>query len=132
MAEEQGGSETHAVDFRSPVRIPCAHCGGLGTCKNGLEKASCLTCSSNRSRSSATVQPQVGMPCSVCNGRGALEGFSLKLQHRFPFYFAIGFTTVAIIIVALSSWSDKGEIASPLLTLIGTVIGFYFGGKAHG
>jgi hypothetical protein len=72
------------------------------------------------------------LPCFVCGGRGTVEPFSLKLQNRFLPFFAMGFVFLLLALVACAYfWGSASfdKIIGFAGTLIGSITGYYFGGK---
>ena len=113
-------------------RIDCAHCKTSGTCSNGADGNACVLCARQalgKTYSSATSLK--GLVCSVCEGRGTAETFSLKLQNRFLPFFAVGFLFLLLLFIAVAyfwtaNYKDVVAFAGPL---VGTIIAFYFSGK---
>ena len=74
----------------------------------------------------------MGLPCLICEGRGSVEPFSLKLHNRFLPFFAMGFVTLLLILVGLVVFfADKSfeKVIGFAGTLIGSITAYYFGGK---
>jgi len=117
-------------------RNACPHCKETGTCTTGPDGRSCALCVSNAShwyRKLRLDGPLAqGLQCSVCHGRGSWESFSVKLEHRFTFYFAAGFLvfTLAFIFLTRNQSSDLEKVYTSLVTILGTIAGFFFGGRA--
>lgn len=73
-----------------------------------------------------------GLVCSVCKGAGSVDPFSLKLQNRFLPFFAMGFVVLLLIFLAVSLFVGQAnfeKIIGFAGTLIGSITGYYFGGK---
>src|SRR5215210_260758 len=82
-------------------RLHCKHCAGGGTCKSGLDGASCAVCSK---RSGTPVlkrwffTPPSGNPnyfgvvCSICDGKGTVEPATMKFHNRMAPVLALGVT----------------------------------------
>lgn len=74
-----------------------------------------------------------GLVCSVCHGRGSVESFSLQLQNRFVPCFAGALVTALFGVVVATLFIDKGGHFDKVIgfagTMIGTITGYYFGGK---
>jgi len=118
----------------------CPHCGATGTCRNGNDEISCATCvryflnpnpATNRDKEAdkQALKLKTVTKCSVCIGRGFTEGMTHKIRSYFPFGFAVPFIGIAF----LSIWhlpDTDDKLKSSLMTLIGTIVGFYFAGKA--
>lgn len=49
---------------------PCAHCAGSGTCRNGIEQASCMACVD---KNELKGKEHVGLMCGSCGGLGVAE-----------------------------------------------------------
>ena len=110
----------------------CAHCDGTGTCKNGVDETSCMVCvkKAKLKIEGADKNATTGLVCSVCGGHGISEPYSSRLQNRIVPLLAIIIVYIALLII----WSHaKEEHFNQLLafasTLIGSVTGYYFGGK---
>jgi hypothetical protein len=114
-------------------RISCLHCEKTGTCRNGVDGVSCATCSRKGSRYGDHSDAPKGLVCSVCEGRGSVEPFTLKLQNRFLPFFAMGFVVLLLAFIAIAYFSNNGKGFETILgfagTLIGSITGYYFGGK---
>ena len=122
----------------------CPHCSvnniATGTCRNGNDGRSCLACIRRWSRppwwrrwmeQTLPVESDkaVGTWCGVCYGRGIVEGATFKIRNYFPFFFALTFVLVSMAYFFLFSEKDD-KLTSSLTTILGTIIGFYFGGKS--
>ena len=117
----------------------CPHCGATGTCRNGKDEMSCATCvryflnpnpatKRDKEADQQALELKTVTKCSVCIGRGFTEGMTYKVRSYFPFVFAVLFIGIDF----LSIWHLKDgddKLKSSLMTLIGTIVGFYFGGK---
>lgn len=113
-------------------RIACPHCKTSGTCSSGAEGDSCAVCSRTGFRLRDYSAAPKGLPCSVCGGRGSVEPFSLKLQNRFLPFFAMGFVFLLLLFLAVALYSGTAsfeKIIGFAGTLIGSITGYYFGGK---
>jgi hypothetical protein len=117
----------------------CPHCGATGTCRNGKDEMSCASCVryflnanalSNRDEQAdkTPLELKIVTKCSVCIGRGFTEGMTYKIRSYFPFGFAVLFIGIAFLAIWHLPDSDD-KLKSSLMTLIGTIVGFYFGGK---
>jgi hypothetical protein len=117
----------------------CPHCGATGTCRNGKDDTSCVTCIRYYLRPKANalndkeavqqaLQLNVVTKCSVCIGRGFTEGMTYKIRSYFPFAFAVLFVGLAFYGLSHLPEADD-KLKASLMTLIGTIVGFYFGGK---
>jgi hypothetical protein len=114
------------------LRIQCAHCKSTGTCTTGgSDGTSCAVCvRKQRLPSKCEGLRYSGVVCSVCSGLGQVEPFTARLQHRIVPLLAIVIVYVALGLV----WSRSGkenfhELLAFAGTLIGSVTGFYFGGR---
>ncbi len=119
-------------------QAPCPHCGSTGTCTLGPRNRQCLDCARRvrtlwwhrwTGKVPGLDDEELGNWCGVCCGRGRLEGATFKILKFFPFAFALLFVAACFVVI----WHFKGEqndkISSSLLTLVGTIVGFYFGGR---
>jgi hypothetical protein len=71
-----------------------------------------------------------GCWCGVCFGRGRLEGATFKILKFFPFAFALLFVAACFVVL----WHVRGienldKLQGALTTIMGTIVGFYFGGR---
>ena len=74
----------------------------------------------------------MGIVCSVCGGEGSFEPFTIQLQNRIVPLLAVGIVYFALAIVGFIAFEGKDyyhEIIAFAGTLIGSVTGYYFGGK---
>lgn len=105
---------------------PCAHCGGVGTCKNGLNECSCAVCVKEYELRGKEF---VGLPCGVCGGLGQAEPRTERINKRMPAIlgFSVVFLLMAgIFFAALSKSPYFSEILAFSGPIIGTVLGFYY------
>lgn len=126
------------VPVRASDRLSCAHCGQTGTCTNGLEGRSCAACA----RGTGLLRPFLGnrfpqdssgIVCSVCDGVGSVEPYSVRLNKRIVPLLAILIVYFALAIVLFFATKDKfDQILAFAATLIGSITGYYFGGKRGG
>src|ERR1051325_9616414 len=82
--------------------VNCKHCTETGTCSNGENKTRCARCRAHWVQSLPTNKPaqtETGIVCSVCWGKGVTEPTSSKWQNRFTPALAIGFVSLAFILV---------------------------------
>jgi hypothetical protein len=105
---------------------PCAHCSGVGTCKNGANGSSCAVCIKDNELKDTDL---VGLPCTICGGIGQAEPKTERINKRIPAI--LGFTVVFLLILgvfvsAILNSSYFSEILAFSGTLIGTVLGFYY------
>ena len=115
------------AETQTPGHLPCAHCGATGTCRNGSANDSCAVCvKKNRIEG----QPSTGLVCSVCQGHGAIEPRTTRLR-------ALIAPVIALVIVYTAlgmAWFFAGddhftEVLAFAATLIGSISGYYFGGR---
>lgn len=107
---------------------PCAHCSGSGTCRNGKDGDSCSVCI-KEVESKTNAQ---GLVCSVCGGLGVAEMRTDRINRRVTSmlamliaYFALTF----VFVLALIENKYFSECLAFSGTLIGSITGYYFGGK---
>jgi hypothetical protein len=115
-----------------------AHCGGTGTCANGKEQTSCAVCVTRNELSpgffdSLFLKPKVytGLLCGTCGGIGKTDTLTHRMNYRTAPLLAIiliGGCFVLIFIVLIRD-VHFSEILTFCGTLIGSVVGYYFGGK---
>jgi hypothetical protein len=115
----------------------CPHCEGKGFC-HVCSQESCKSCvrwmMSTKFERWMALAPS-GMPdgavcckCSVCGGKGFVEGATFKMRNYFPFFFASAFVICSFLIFGFKA--DGGDkLQSSLTTILGTIVGFYFGGR---
>jgi hypothetical protein len=115
----------------TPERIFCKHCNGTGTCSTGLNGVACAVCAKRGSKFRDYSEVAMGLPCLICEGRGSIEPFSLKLHNRFLPFFAMGFVTLLLFLVGYAVFADKSfdKVIGFAGTLIGSITGYYFGIK---
>jgi len=135
MATNQPATRIDDLTLRDCVH--CARDGApTGTCRNGANGLSCETCvrawsrrpffSLGRRDDLTNATSGIGK-CMVCYGRGTLEGATFKIRNYFPFFFALTFVVGCFAFFYFKSDSEK--LALSLITILGTIIGFYFGGR---
>jgi hypothetical protein len=119
-------------------QAPCVHCGATGVCKNGAEGTACFDCVARLSakiwqRWTASEfnasNPQRGRWCGVCLGKGRIEGATFKILQFFPFAFALLFIGCRFVVLWHTSHGDLDKLQGALTTIMGTIVGFYFGGR---
>lgn len=117
-------------DIKSNL-YPCAHCAGLGSCKNGHEEASCAVCVQNNDLKGASF---FGVPCSICNGIGQAEPKTERINKRMPALlgFSVVFLLIALVFsAAITNSKYFSEVLAFSGSLIGMVLGFYFSVRAR-
>ncbi|QTT91440.1 hypothetical protein [Pseudomonas chlororaphis] len=111
----------------------CKHCEASGTCKNGLDGSACAACHAmHLLKGLASDAPTNGLPCGICKGTGIAELFTEKLQNRIvPFIslFIITVTLALVFYLAYGASQQQSEALTLAGTLVGSVTGYYFGGK---
>lgn len=116
----------------------CPHCKAEGTCKQSSDSQSCATCVKQYGRTrwqrwfgitpkDIDLSPKTCV-CSICNGRGFVEGATFKFRNYFPFLFALLFVTFCFLLFGFQPAVTE-KLQSALTTILGTIVGFYFGGK---
>lgn len=115
------------------MSAPCKHCGTSGTCTNGADQLACAACHNGHQLKGLSANaPRNGLPCWVCKGTGLAESFTEKLQNRLvPFIslLIIAATFGVIFYLAFNSNELRSEVLTLAGTLVGSVTGYYFGGK---
>jgi hypothetical protein len=74
----------------------------------------------------------MGLPCSICEGRGSVEPLSLMLHNSFLPFFAMGFVTLLLIFLGLVCFfrpDSFDKVIGFAATLIGSITAYYFGAK---
>jgi hypothetical protein len=118
---------------------PCPHCGATGTCDKGIDKQACGDCIRRfaipswkrwftRKYKDADIVGPKGCWCGVCGAKGFIEGATFKLRNYFPFLFASTFVICCFVLFGFKH-DVPDKIGSALTTIMGTIVGFYFGGK---
>ena len=109
--------------------IKCAHCESTGSCHSGKDGRSCSTCVKEKKLKES--QEHYGIVCSVCNGHGIAETKTARIHNRIVPILALLIVYVSLFIVwASMSFGDNLDSILPFAaTLIGSVTGFYFGGR---
>jgi hypothetical protein len=119
-------------------QAPCPHCLATGTCTRGPELTACSDCIDRVSarmwqrfkvRQLSASKEQPGCWCGVCLGKGRIEGATFKFLRFFPFIFAAAFVAGCFLVLLLAGKETSEKLQGALTTLMGTIVGFYFGGK---
>jgi len=118
------------AETKTPDIFPCAHCGGSGTCRNGSAGDSCAVClKKNKIESEAST----GLVCSVCLGYGAIEPRAARLRNFIAPVFALLIMYTALGLAWFFAGDDHfSEVLAFAATLIGSITGYYFGGRNKG
>jgi hypothetical protein len=87
-----------------------------------------ITCGSTPEEAQKALTLKTTTKCSVCIERGFTEGLTYKVRSYFPFAFAVLFVAAAFVAIRYLLDTDD-KLKSSSMTLIGTIVGFYFGGK---
>lgn len=107
--------------------VPCAHCSASGTCASGPNGASCLVCLREHKIKDKSA---VGIACGVCMGYGIAEPKTARLKNRLVPILSLLIVYLALaMVMILSSKEHFTEVLAFAATLIGSVTGYYFGGK---
>ena len=116
-----------------PDRYPCAHCGTTGSCKSGRDGVSCAVCvRDNKLPADASDSTYVGLACSVCAGAGSFESTTDRLRRRVVPVLALLIVYLALAMIwANADKSTFHELLAFGGTLIGSITGYYFAGKAR-
>jgi len=129
-------ASTSSLPRSALEQAPCPHCQATGICRNGPHDDTCCDCRVRVSswlqqrfgfRRSGAVQESSGCWCGVCFGKGRIEGATFKFLRFFPFLFAAAFVAGCLTLLWHQNISDK--LQGALTTLMGTIVGFYFGGR---
>ncbi len=113
----------------------CAHCNNTGTCNKGKDGSSCEVCVRKNQKWTfvfSVSNPRYGMVCSVCEGFGKIEPFTERLHNRIVPVLALLVVYVALIIICWAACTENKHFSELLAfssTLIGSITGYYFGGK---
>lgn len=106
----------------------CAHCSASGCCSSGANGNSCAAC--QKSQNLRNEAP--GLVCSVCKGIGVIEPKTVRINKRIVPVLALFIVYVALGLVMVNTHSDHfSEILAFAGTLIGSITGYYFGGKSQ-
>ena len=117
-------------DLRAPDSLPCAHCGGSGTCRNGNAGDSCAVCIK---KNKIEGQSSAGLVCSVCLGYGTLEPKTARLRNFIAPVFALLIVYTALGLAWFFAGDDHfSEVLAFAATLIGSITGYYFAGRNKG
>jgi hypothetical protein len=126
---DQGTAPTSAAAL-AHGRLPCAHCDSKGTCKVDRDERSCRVCWNHarswRDRLRGQWEENAAgavVPCSVCRGKG----YPVKRLTKGVFAMLSG---LALMLFIFGTRYDTGldKIYASLITLLGTMVGYYFGG----
>ncbi len=112
--------------------IPCAHCEGKGICHSGKDESSCEICTRKVRLFGISSRKIYGIVCSVCYGGGVVEPMTERLNKRIEPLLAIILVYVALFMVWFMATVNNQHFPAILAfssTLIGSITGYYFGGK---
>ena len=116
--------------------VECPHCQQTGTCTNGQDGQSCQRCVA-RWNKGQSLPPEsgkaIGLVCSVCHGKGLAELSSGRWHYRYPALLALVVVLLGFLILFFFGWRHYEHFDKLLVfvsTLIGSITGYYFGGKA--
>jgi len=114
----------------------CAHCGGTGTCthgKNGVACAACVEKNDLKPGLFSRNQDFTGLACGTCGGLGKTDMVTYRLNNRATPLLAFMIITFCFILIVMGLFVEKHfqEILTFSGTLIGSVVGYYFGGKSE-
>jgi hypothetical protein len=113
-------------------QIVCAHCNGSGTCKSSSSINSCAVCIKRHRLpvQEGTQASYAGIVCSVCHGLGVSETLSVRLNRRITPLLALMIVYLVLLMIWIrSDSSNSHELLAFGGTLIGSVTGYYFGGR---
>lgn len=123
MTLEANSSEKHTL-------YACNHCTESGTCTNGHNGSSCLSClKKNTVHFWERKKYSHGIICGVCGGLGRAELMTARMNERTKPMLAIwGLTILPLLIVfSLIYKSDlSGTVVTLAGTLMGSIITYYF------
>lgn len=106
----------------------CAHCNGSGTCKHGREGLSCAACVNKNELKRGEY---FGLACGTCGGLGQTDTITYRMNHRTAPLLAIMIILSCFLLIVFGLVKDQHfqEILTFSGTVIGSVVGYYFGGK---
>ncbi len=106
----------------------CAHCSGSGTCKHGVNDASCAACAVKNELKKGEY---FGLACGTCGGLGKTDTVTYRMNNRTTPLLAIMIVACCFALICVGILRDQHfqEILTFSGTVIGSVIGYYFGGK---
>ena len=112
--------------------VSCAHCESKGTCQNAEESNSCQVCKRHHKVADTSGASVKGLVCSVCEGWGAIETKTARIKNRVAPMLAL----IIVYVVLCMIWTNlESPHFDKLLafggTLIGSIVGYYFGGKSQ-
>ncbi len=113
----------------------CAHCDSTGTCSKGKDGSTCEVCVRKNLKWTfvfSTSKLRYGMVCSVCEGFVKIEPLTERLHNRIVPVLALLVVYVALIIICWAACTENKHFSELLAfssTLIGSITGYYFGGK---
>ena len=108
---------------------PCAHCEQTGTCRNGLEGATCEACIK---KNEVKGKGLTGLSCGICGGIGQAEPMTERMNKRITPLLSMLIVLpllLLIFIAMLTSNEHFNQILAFSSAIIGSVIGFYFSGS---
>lgn len=111
----------------------CQHCSGSGTCKNGVNEASCYACAKRNELPFWRRGNQQGLLCGSCGGIGQAEPLTERMNKRIAPVLAIMLVLLLLSMIFFFAFT-KNEYFSEILAfssaVIGSVVGFYFSRRA--
>lgn len=113
----------------------CKHCSGTGTCKNGADETSCLSCAKKAELRFWNLKNQKGLVCGSCGGIGQAEPLTEKMNKRVAPLLAIYLVLIllGLIFYTIATKSPYfNEILAFSSAVIGSVVGYYFSNRKGG
>lgn len=110
----------------------CGHCMGHGTCRAGRNGNSCYSCNKNADEGDPQSE-RYGLPCSICSGHGCSAPNEVKTNKLMGAWVTIICSGGAFLAVLLSGFFFSEHLDKILTfagTIIGSITGFYFGGRS--
>lgn len=146
VSERKGGG------ILENVLLDCCHCGGEGTCKNGVDGKTCTVCARRLAKDDAIPGHRFlrnkqdyyssfsGLVCSCCGGLGKTDTMTSRMNNRMPAALALYYPAILLGLTLLSGIilgiSGKGEpvfffLSTLTSSFLGAVTTYYFLGNKH-
>lgn len=145
-------SELKSEGLLENVLLDCCHCGGEGTCKNGVDGKTCTVCAMRLANQNDIPKHRFlrnkqdyyssfsGLVCSCCGGLGKTDMMTSRMNNRMPAALASVLSFVLLLLTCLSGailvLSGKGEpvfifLSTLTSSFMGAVTTYYFLGNKH-